>query len=344
MSAYHGGEITVEWKIGVIGTGAIGRDHIRRLTNVVHGAKVVALSDIRPENAAGIAKEYSAVFYETGEEVIRDPNVDAILVASWDPTHAGYVLQCIRERKYVFCEKPLGVSAEECRNIIDAELQCGKRLVQVGFMRRYDRGYRALKEIINSGKIGAPLMVHCCHRNRIPGPQHTTDMTIKNSGIHEIDVLRWLLGEEYETGQVLTVKQNRSAQDGLEDPQIMLLKTGSGVRIDAEINMNCHYGYDIQCEVVGERGTARLPDPNTILLKTDGTRSCQIYSDWSERFIEAYDIELQQWIDSLNQGALQGPSAWDGYAACVTADTLIQARLKGTIEPVLIREKPAFYE
>jgi myo-inositol 2-dehydrogenase / D-chiro-inositol 1-dehydrogenase len=333
----------MEWKIGVIGTGAIGKDHIRRLTQVINGAKVVALSDIDSHNARKLAGEYNAIFYETGEEVIQDPNVDAVLIASWDPTHADYVLQCIRAQKFVFCEKPLAISAEECLEIVKAEIAYGKRLVQVGFMRRYDKGYRALKEIIDSGKIGAPLMLHCCHRNRIPGPKHTTDMTIKNSGIHEIDVLRWLLGENYESGQVLIAKQNRNAEDGLEDPQIILLKTESGVRIDVEINMNSHYGYDIQCEVVGEKGTARLPDPNTLILRTGGTRSYEIYSDWSQRFVEAYDVELQQWINSLGNGAPTGPSAWDGYVACVTADTLVRARVNSTIELISITEQPEFY-
>lgn len=333
----------MELRIGVVGTGAIGEDHIRRLTEVITGARVVALSDINEENARRIAKKYNAVFYKTGNEVIWSPDVDAVLIASWDPTHAGYVLECIKAKKYVLCEKPLATSAEECLEIVNAEIQGKKKLVQVGFMRRYDTGYRELKEMLKSGIIGEPLMVHCCHRNRIPGPQHTTDMTIKNSGIHEIDVLRWLLDEEYESGQVLTVKQNKNAESELEDPQIMLLKTKSGVRIDVEVNMNSHYGYDIQCEIVGEKGVIRLPDPNTILTKLSGRNSYEIYADWSFRFTRAYDIEIQQWIDSIKGSGPVGPSAWDGYVACITADTLIEARKRETIEPIIIQPRPEFY-
>lgn len=330
-------------KIGVVGTGAIGEDHIRRLTDVITGAKVVALSDINEENARRIAKKYNAAYYKTGREVICSPDVDAVVIASWDPTHAEFVLECIKEKKYVLCEKPLGTSAEECLKIVNEEIKGGKRFVQVGFMRRFDKGYIKLKEIMQSGEIGEPLMVHCCHRNRVPGPQHTTDMTIKNSGIHEIDVLRWLLEEEYESGQVLMAKQNKNAVDGLEDPQIMLLKTKNGVRIDVEVNMNSHYGYDIQCEVVGEKGVIRLPDPNTILMKSSGMNSYEIYTDWSQRFVEAYDREFQQWIDSIKESGPIGPSAWDGYAACVTADTLIKARKQETIEPIVLEPKPEFY-
>lgn len=335
----------MERKIGVIGTGAIGREHIRRLTDVVRGARVVALSDVNEGAAHDVAERYRAAFYRTGEEVVHDGSVDAVLIASSDSSHAGYVLECIREGKFVFCEKPLATSAEECLKIIEEEKKIGKRLVQVGFMRRYDRGYRELKRVLKSGKIGAPLMLHCCHRNPVPGPGHTTDMTVKNSGIHEIDVLRWLLGEEYESGQVLLPKHNRNASAELEDPQIMLLRTKSGVWIDAEINMNSGYGYDIQCEIVGETGTARLSDPDTVVTREQGRCSYSLYSDWSKRFSEAYDAELQEWISSLEEKNMpSGPSAWDGYVACMTADALVRARISGMAEKISVGEQPEFYK
>lgn len=335
----------MEWKIGVIGTGAIGREHVRRLADVVQGARVAALSDANAEAARDVAGKYHAAFYRTGEEVIHDKSVDAVLIASPDPSHAGYVLECVRAGKFVFCEKPLATSAEECLKIMEEERKAGKRLVQVGFMRRYDRGYRELRSVLKSGKIGAPLMLHCCHRNLVPGPGHTTDMTVKNSGIHEIDVLRWLLGEEYESGQVLLPKRNRNASAGLMDPQIMLLRTKSGVCADVEINMNSGYGYDIQCEVVGEKGTARLSDPNTAVIREKGRCFYSLYSDWSQRFSEAYDVELQEWINSLEEKNMpSGPSTWDGYAACVTADSLSRARISGTAEKIPLGEQPEFYK
>lgn len=334
----------MDLKIGVIGTGGIGRDHIRRLTDVVTGAKVVAVSDINVDTAKKVAQKYGAKFYESGEDVIHSNEVDAVVITSWDPTHAGYVLECIKTGKYVFCEKPLATTAKECEDIIKAETKFGKRLVQVGFMRRFDRGYRALKNIIESGKIGNPLMIHACHRNLTHIPSHTTDMTITNSGIHEIDISHWLLGEDYESGQVLTVKQNRDSSDKLLDPQIMLLKTKSGVRIDVEVNMSSGYGYDIQCEVVGEKGTIRLPDPNTVLLRYNCQRSYEIYEDWSQRFIEAYDTEFQEWVNSVKNDKLAGPSSWDGYIACVTADALIKSRNQGKAETINVGEQPKFYK
>jgi myo-inositol 2-dehydrogenase/D-chiro-inositol 1-dehydrogenase len=333
----------MDLRIGVIGTGAIGEDHIRRLTNTINGAKVVALTDINVDNAKRIADKYGAEFYETGEEVIEAPEVDAIVIASWDPTHAQYVLAAIKAGKFVFCEKPLATSANDCKKIVAAEIADGKQLVQVGFMRRFDKGYRQIKAVIEDGKIGEPLMLHCIHRNRIPGPKHTTEMNIKNSVIHEIDVLRWLLDEDYKTAQVLMPKSSKLAKEGLSDPQIVLLETKSGVRIDVESFVNCQYGYDVQCEVVGETGTVRLPDPANVVMRSKGAYSYEIFSDWSDRFIEAYDIEFQEWVDAVKQDVVKGPTAWDGYVACVTADACTEAREKGTIVTINTPERPKFY-
>ncbi len=135
-------------KLGVIGTGAIGQEHIRRCSHVLQGAQVVAVSDINVEGARAALQRLNieAEVFENGHDVIQSPNVDAVLVTSWDPTHEEFTLAAIAAGKPVFCEKPLAMSAEGCRRVVDAEIQAGKRLVQVGFMRPYDAGYRALKK------------------------------------------------------------------------------------------------------------------------------------------------------------------------------------------------------
>ena len=153
-------------RIGVIGTGMIGRDHTRRIQQVLAGAEVVALSDYNPDAARAVQADLApkARVYDKGEDLIAADDVDAVLVTSTGATHEPYVLAAIAAGKPCFCEKPLATTADGAKRIVDAEVAHGKRLVQVGFMRRYDAGYVALKQAVDS-QIGAPIMVHAAHRN-----------------------------------------------------------------------------------------------------------------------------------------------------------------------------------
>lgn len=331
--------------IGVIGAGAIGRDHIRRCSQVLQGARVVAVNDINRDNATGVVEQLrlDARVYDDGHALINASDVQAVLVTSWGPSHEEFVLAAVAAGKPVFCEKPLAVTAQGCKNIVEAEAKHGKRLVQVGFMRPYDRGYRALKQVLASGQIGEPLMLHCAHRNPRVGEAYTTDMAITDTLIHEIDVLRWLLDDDYVSVQVVFPRKSSKALAHLRDPQIVLFETAKGTRIDVEIFVNCQYGYDIQCEVVGETGIAKLPEPSSVQMRSNARLSNEILTDWKERFIDAYDVELQGFINDVLAGQLQGPSAWDGYAAAVTADACVAAQLSGEVVPVSLPPRPSFY-
>ncbi|NBF05011.1 Gfo/Idh/MocA family oxidoreductase [Pseudomonas sp. Fl5BN2] len=332
-------------QLGVIGTGAIGQDHIRRCSQTLLGSRVVAVTDINLEQAARVVSELGldAEVYADGHALIKAAHVQALLVTSWGPSHEAFVLAAIAAGKPVFCEKPLAVTAEGCRRIVEAEIAHGRRLVQVGFMRPYDAGYQALKAVIDSGRIGEPLMLHCAHRNPRVGENYQTDMAITDTLIHELDVLRWLLADDYVSVQVLFPRTTRNAHARLRDPQIVLLETARGTRIDVEVFVNCQYGYDIQCEVVGESGIARLPEPSQVQLRSEATLSTAILMDWKDRFIAAYDVELQAFIDGVRAGQVGGPSAWDGFAAAVAADACIQAQQSGAIVPVSLPERPGFY-
>ena len=332
-------------KLGVIGTGAIGRDHIRRCSQTLLGSQVVAVTDINLQQAAQVVAELgiSAEVYPDAHALIQAAEVQAVLVTSWGPSHEEYVLAAIQAGKPVFCEKPLAVTAASCRNIVDAEIAHGTRLVQVGFMRPYDAGYQALKAVIDSGQIGEPLMLHCAHRNPRVGENYKTDMAITDTLIHELDVLRWLLDDDYVSVQVVFPRKTSKALAHLRDPQVVLLETAKGTRIDVEVFVNCQYGYDIQCEVVGETGIAKLPEPSQVQLRSEAKLSNAILMDWKDRFIAAYDVELQAFIDGVRAGHVGGPSAWDGFAAAVAADACIEAQQSGAIVKVELPQRPRFY-
>lgn len=331
-------------KVGVIGCGAIGRDHIRRLRDLVPGAVVTACSDYFRKSAELAAKQYGIPhIYDTGEELIGSGEVEAVLIASSDASHADYVLACIKQGKPVFCEKPLAQTSADCEKIMEAELAGGKRLVQVGFMRRYDPGYREMKRIVQSGELGNPLMIHAVHRNMQQPDGLTSEMGVSNIAIHELDICRWLLGDEYKSGQVLKVRQSSYSVKGYDNPQIVLLETDLGCRIDVEVQLSDGYGYDIQCQVVCEKGTVHLPDPYAVITRSGAGRTVPILTDWSQRFIQAYDMELNEWVQSVENNVCCGPGAWDGYVACVAADTLNRSRNTGRFMEIQMMPKPALY-
>jgi len=331
--------------IGVIGVGMIGQDHIRRLTHVLAGSRVVAVTDVDAVRTKEVADSLPvpARVHATGEELIADPDVQAVIVASWGPTHEEYVLASLWAGKPVFCEKPLATTEEACSRIIDAEVEAGRRLVQVGFMRRYDAAYRAMKRVVDSGDIGSPLMVHSRHRNPSVPEHYTREMAITDTAVHDFDTVRWLLGEELVSATVLTPRRSRHGGE-LQDPLLMLFETESGALVDVETSVNIRYGYDIRGEVVGEDGTVALADSAPVLVRRGGTVSGRVPEDWRERFLRAYDVELQEWVDAVAAGrGATGPSSWDGYAAAVVSDAAVEALRSGATVPVTLRDKPDLY-
>jgi len=319
----------VDLNIGVIGTGEIGADHARRLTAHVAGARVGAVFDVDSGRAAKLAAEVGATAHTTAFGLIDDTGVDAILIAAPSPVHADLTIAAIAARKPVFCEKPLAPSSEECIRVMEAESAAGTRLVQVGFMRRYDEGYERVKGAIDDGSIGDVLLAHCIHRNAQAPPSFKSEMLLTDSVIHEIDVARWLLSEELVAVTVLAGRASPLAPENLLDPQLVLLEAASGAVVDIEIFVNCQYGYDVRCEVVGSLGTASLDAPSTGKLTTAGYRREPVPPGWKGRFGQAYRDELQQWVKGVRDGALSGPSSFDGYAATAVAEACVKSLQTG---------------
>lgn len=329
--------------VGVIGTGMIGQDHIRRLNKVLSDASVTAVSDIDRKRAADAAPAGAEVF-ETPRDLIRSNNVDAVVICSWGPAHEEQLLDCIEAGKPVFCEKPMVTSEAAALRVIEAEVAFGHRLVQVGFMRRFDADYRRLKAVVDGGTLGAPLMYHSAHRNAsVPAGLYTSEMPLNDTLVHDADISRWLLSDEILGVEVRLPRRSRQGGE-LRDPHFVLLHMAGGAIVDVEISVNIGYGYDIRGEVSCERGIAALPNrPAVVVSDASGIRQA-IPDDWRERFVEAYDQEFREWIIAASGGTATGPSAWDGYAATLTADAALRAVASGGLERISMIAKPGLYD
>jgi myo-inositol 2-dehydrogenase/D-chiro-inositol 1-dehydrogenase len=217
-------------------------------------------------------------------------------------------------------------------------------MVSVGFMRRYDSQYRAMKQVLAAGGIGAPLVMHAAHRNPSVPAFFTSDMIINDSTVHDIDVARWLLDDEIAAVTVLTPRVSSKAAAGFNDPLLVLLEMTSGVIVDVEASVNAGFGYDIRGEVVCEDGTVELTESAGTVVKRAGGYFGRVPADWRERFGRAFDAELQAWVDAVAAGTTTGPSAWDGYAATVACETGLAALRTGARVPVVMRERPDLYK
>ncbi len=332
-------------KIGVIGCGGMGRSHIDRVTNKIQGAKVVAVADAFEEGAkmgAAIAGEGTKI-YNNGKDLINDPDVEAVIVVTPGFAHVDDLLEAIKVGKRIFCEKPLCTTAEDCKKVMDAEVAAGKHLIQLGFMRRYHKGYIQIKDAIATGEYGEPLIMHCTHRNPEVPESYDTPMAVTDTVIHEIDLCHWMVGDDYDSVQVIMPKQTKNTHAKCKDPQIMILKTKSGVTIDVECFVNCKFGYDINCEVVCEEGALKMGMPMAPEIRKSASLSREITTDCFVLFEDAYDQEIQNWVDCAKSGVIEGPNTWDGYLAEVTADALVKAQETGAIEKVVTVDKPDFY-
>ena len=331
-------------RVGVIGAGLMGSTHVRLLSAYVSGAEVAAVSDALPSQAERVAAECGVpVVHADPGELIRDAAVDAVLVASPAATHAGFVRACLDAGKPVLCEKPLAATADACREVVDAEVAGGRRLVQVGFMRRYDPGYADLKLRLDAGVVGPPVLVHCVHRNAAVSEGYTSEMLIVESVVHEVDVVRWLLGREFTRVTVHAPRPTGLAAPGVRDPQLVVLETESGVLVDVEIFVNARYGYDIRCELVGETGTLALAMPATVQVRRDGRDAVEVPARYQERFAAAYAEELRAWVASVADGRPTGPSAWDGYAAAAVCEAGVASLHGGGAVDVTLASRPDLY-
>ncbi|MDV3128217.1 Gfo/Idh/MocA family oxidoreductase [Mycobacterium sp. 21AC1] len=324
-------------RVAVLGVGIMGTDHVERLSSRISGARVTVVNDFIAEKAEAVAAGIPGCRAVADPlDAIADPDVDAVVLATPGPTHDKQLLACLEHGKPVLCEKPLTTDVESSLEVVRREAELGKRLIQVGFMRRFDEEYDRLKNLLDGGELGRALVLHCVHRNPAVPPSFDSSMIVKDSLVHEVDVTRFLFDEEITSIQILRPATNPGAPEGIQDPQIAILRTAGGKHVDVELFVTTGVAYEVRTELVAEKGSAIIGlDIGLIRKGAPGTWGGEITPGFRERFGRAYDIQFQRWVDAVRSGVnVDGPTAWDGYAAAAVCAAGVQSLQSGGVVEV----------
>jgi len=328
---------TASLRVGVIGVGTMGADHAERLVRRVANATLVAVADHDQARASEVAARYDGVHVVADPlELIADPGIDAVLIASPGVVHEEQVLACLAEGKYALCEKPMTMDAESSLRLVEAERVGGRPLVQVGFMRRFDPEFLAMKAMLDSGELGRPLLVHNVHRNKEVPDTFRSEMIVRDSLVHEVDVCRWLFGEEITEITVLSPASTSHAAKGVVDPQIAIFRMEGGGMATTEVFVRSAIGYEVRCEVSAELGNATVGADSGVFVRSANAWGGTIPDDFRVRFSAAFDAEVQNWVDASRRGEVMGPTSYDGYAATVVCEAALQSLETGAPAKVVL--------
>jgi myo-inositol 2-dehydrogenase / D-chiro-inositol 1-dehydrogenase len=327
--------------IAVIGAGAMGSFHAGTLSSTVRGATVTVVCDTDPARANAIADEIGARVETDPLAAINAEDVDAVLLASPGDVHEPQVMACLKRQIPVLCEKPLTIDAESSYRIVQAEAALGRQLVQVGFMRRFDDEYIRLREIIEREELGAALLLHLAHRNKDAPEWFTPAMAITESVVHEVDCIRFLLGEEIDSVSVFQTVPTTRTDSRVPDPMAVMFQTASGRLADVEIFIRTGVGYEVRTELVAENGFVQIGrDSSALVTGPTNRRSTTISPSFIERFGRAYERELQSWVRAAANGTVGGATAWDGYAAQAVCEAGVAALETRSVTRVELGDRP----
>lgn len=317
-------------RFGLLGAGRIGKVHARAVTTNPD-AILVAVADADPTAAEAIARQYGCAV-RTIKEIEAAGDIDAVVVCTPTDTHADLIERFSRAGKAIFCEKPVDLDVERVRGCIRVVDETRGKLM-VGFNRRFDPHFMAVRNAIDAGRIGEVEMVTITSRD--PGAPPVD--YIKRSGgifrdmtIHDFDMARFLLGEEpvsvTATAAVLVDKAIGEAGD--YDSVSVILQTASGRQAIISNSRRATYGYDQRIEVHGSKGMVSAENQRPVSIEIasgDGYTRPPLHDFFMTRYTEAYANEIASFIASVEKGAPLSPSGADGLAALVLADAALRS-------------------
>jgi len=322
--------------IGLLGAGRIGLTHARALAGIP-SARLAAIAD--PSDAAAQAViDLTDARRSEVDEIIADPAIDAVIIATPTDLHAGQVEQAARAGKAIFCEKPIDLDIDRVRSCLKVVAETGARLM-VGFNRRFDREFRALRAHIKAGAVGEIEMIQLVSRDHAPPPIGF----IKRSGglfrdmmIHDLDMARFLMGEEFvevfAMGSVLIDPEIGAAGD--VDTATATLKTASGRIAVITTNRRSPYGHDQRAEVHRSKGMVSIGNmraTSVTLANGGGFHTEQLLISFMDRYVEAYRRELTALVMAVESGGPFSPTGEDGLRALELADAAVRSMESGMV-------------
>lgn len=311
-------------RTAVLGAGRIGRLHARNIARRVAGLELAVVADPSAEARRQIRDELGVAVADDWRAVVDDPRVDAVLVCSPTDAHAEQITAAADAGKPVFCEKPLDVTLESIDRLLARVAERGVAL-QLGFNRRFDRSFAALREQIAGGALGTVWTVRLASRDPAPPPAayvaHAGGLAL-DMAIHDFDMVRFLTGGEIETVTMRGAAHLDGTPPGEVDTALTLLTLSGGGLAVIDNCRTSAVGYDQRAEVHGERGTAMVDnEPSHTVVTADhaGFHQPRPPHFFTERYAEAYVRELEAFGDVVAGRAAASPDGRDGRQAVAAA-------------------------
>jgi myo-inositol 2-dehydrogenase/D-chiro-inositol 1-dehydrogenase len=309
--------------VGLVGAGRIGTSHAGFLATAVHGAELVAVADPRPGAAEVLAGQFGGQAW-TDVAAMISSDLDAIVVTASSTAHAELVVAAAEAGKAVFCEKPMSMTLAEIGRVA-AAVERAAVVAQVGFNRRFDRGFAAAHEAIVSGRVGTPQLLRSVTRDPgLANPGSVPPWTIfTQTLIHDFDMVCWLADSEpvevYASADALIAPEFKS--QGLLDTAVVLITFANGARAVAEASFSAVYGYDVRGEVFGSAGMVTVGDGarTTLQLSDAHGRHLETARSDVELLRDAYIGELSHFVDCVRDRVPPSPTVGDARRALAVA-------------------------
>lgn len=322
-------------RIAVIGAGGMGSFHARTLRSIP-GADVTVVADPFGDNVEIVAAEIGARVERDPMAAATDADVDAVVIATPDETHAELTLAAMSTGKRVLCEKPLATTVDDGRAVVDAELALGRRVVQLGFMREYDVPHRQVVDAI--ADLEPIHLIRSLHRNT--NADSRSDLgVVGQSIVHDLHTIRFMSGREIETVNAFSTRRD---DGGLRHVVLMCTLAGGGhgmVEFDDD-----GFAYEVAVDVTAGSATIATAGPVRAIERRDAAVTTTIGRDWFGWFADAYRIQNAAWVASLTDPEASGPSTWDGLAAQLAVDAALTSLDTGETAEVTAMERPTLFD